>query len=116
MEVMETYILEAHIGALIENTRAMEEHTVALNANTRAMEEHTVALRTHAAAVDRQTEELTKTRYLIERLTEDCKNGGHISIIDAIRRLEKIANELGSSTDKFDHATKRIEGSNSYRR
>lgn len=101
MEVMETYILEAHIGALIENTRAMEEHTTAL-------ETHTAALKTHAAAVDRQTEELSKMRYLIERLTEDHKNGGRIGIMDAIRRLEKIANELGSSADKFDRAAKRI--------
>lgn len=84
----------------------------ALRENARAMEEHTAALKTHAAAVDRQTEELSKMRYLIERLTEDRKNGGRIGIIDAIRRLEKIANELGSSTDKFDRAAKRIDGPN----
>lgn len=102
MDVMETYILEAHIDAL--------------NANTRALEEHTVALYEHSAALNNQAEAISKVEELLKKLTTDNSNDRNITIVEAIDRVGRIAKMFCDATDKFDHAAKRIEGSNSYRR
>lgn len=85
-----------------------EDMIRALNANTAALHEQADAMNRHSAALAAQTEELKSLRRFLERLTEDYQNGGHIGVMQATNRLERIAKMMIEAGENMDRASKRM--------